>query len=75
MNRYWLFAGFNHYPRAGMSDFRGDKVTIDGCLELFKIVSEQELSSLGSKLQWYQVVDSHNGNIVKQFGEPHGGHC
>lgn len=52
MKRFWLFAGLDYYPSAGMCDFYGSFDSLEeGIIEGRKLISEQDLD-------WLQVFDT-----------------
>lgn len=59
MKRYLLFQGVLYYPSGGWSDFQGSFDTAEEALEHLKTIH-----NLGEN--WWQIVDSTTGTIVKE---------
>jgi len=54
LKRFLLFAGDNYYPRGGWDDFRGSYDSL-----------EEALAAPRHNDNWWHVVDSHLGTVVK----------
>lgn len=67
MKTYLLFAGDNHYPDGGISDYRGDFNSVDDAIDYFQ---SGEIRWLGDPAQytvkwdWYQIVQSNDMTLV-----------
>jgi hypothetical protein len=55
MNRYFLFAGENHYPCGGMEDFIGHYTTM-----------VEALQNIGDH-QWFNVLDTKTGEVSYDY--------
>jgi hypothetical protein len=59
VERYLLFKGDAYYPSGGWHDFKGSFSSIEAAVD--------HVISLGiTSMDWYHVVDSTTGEIVKQ---------
>lgn len=58
MKRYMVFAGSWYYPDGGWKDFIGAVDTIEEGVEKAKSWDYRD---------WWTIVDSSNGQIVKEF--------
>jgi len=56
MKRYLLFYGSYYYPDGGWNDFEGDYDTVEEAMDDFILEHSDD---------WYQIIDSTNGTMVK----------
>ena len=64
MKRFYLFAGDDYYPAGGVGDYRNSFNTIDAAIDHFEAYNIKASMRGEMAWDWYQVVDSHNMNVV-----------
>lgn len=71
MKRYLLFANISYYPQGGWADFRGSFDSIDDAVSFYKnkIIDPHYT---GENWDWYDIVDSQLGGVVKTEGYAYG---
>lgn len=65
--RYWLFAGYSHYPAGGMRDFIDSFSSVSGAVKWFSEYNSGE-DMEGLEFDWYEVFDSERMKISVSAG-------